>query len=170
MDLLCRRQLPLFMHCSSTVYIFKNIKMDPTVLFTYLKIILLQCFQFLVSTKISCIQLDPEIAFHICVSFFFFLMLHTHLGGQRLLFMLPFMNSSSSLLTFQPFYQSCGSRALTHKFHFLVTFFIKNRSYGTIHTFKNYFATMFSVFNFSKISSIQTDPAYKLFLSNFLFL
>ena len=27
-------------------------------------------------------------------------------------------------------------------------FFIKNGSHGTIHTFKNYFATMFSVFNF----------------------
>ena len=109
-----------------------------------------------------------------CIShlrfFFFFLLLHTHLGGQRLLFMLLFMNSSRSLLTFQPFYQSCGSRELTHKFHFLVTFFIKNKSYGTIHTFKNYFATVFSVFNFSKISSIQTDPTYKLFLSNFLFL
>ena len=27
-------------------------------------------------------------------------------------------------------------------------FFIKNESHGTIHTFKNYFATVFSVFNF----------------------
>ena len=26
---------------------------------------------------------------------------------------------------------------------------IKNRSYGTIYTFKNYFATVFSVFSFS---------------------
>ena len=33
--------------------------------------------------------------------------------------------------------------------------FIKNWSHGTIHTFKNYFAIMFSVFG--KISSIQTD-------------
>ena len=29
-------------------------------------------------------------------------------------------------------------------------------SYSTIHTFKNYFITVFSVFN--KISNIQTDP------------
>ena len=36
-------------------------------------------------------------------------------------------------------------------------FFIKNGSHGTIHIFKNYFATVFSVFSFSKISSIQTD-------------
>ena len=35
-------------------------------------------------------------------------------------------------------------------------FFIKNESYDTIHTFKNYSATMFSVS--TKISSIQTDP------------
>ena len=35
-------------------------------------------------------------------------------------------------------------------------FFIKNLSHGTIHTFKNYFVTMFSVS--AKISSIQTDP------------
>ena len=34
-------------------------------------------------------------------------------------------------------------------------FFIKNGSHSTIHTFKNYFATMFSVF--SKISGIQLD-------------
>ena len=32
---------------------------------------------------------------------------------------------------------------------------IKNGSHSTIHTFKNYFATMFSVF--SKISCVQTD-------------
>ena len=32
----------------------------------------------------------------------------------------------------------------------------KNGSHSTIHTFKNYFATVFSVF--SKISGIQTDP------------
>ena len=40
---------------------------------------------------------------------------------------------------------------------------IKNRSHGTIHTFKNYFAIVLSVFNFQfsvsvTISSIQTDP------------
>ena len=35
-------------------------------------------------------------------------------------------------------------------------FFIKNWFHDTIHTFKNYFVTVFSVF--SKISDIQTDP------------
>ena len=50
-----------------------------------------------------------------------------------------------------------GSRALftgpTNLFFQL--FLHKNRSHGTIHTFKNYFATVFSVF--SKTSGIQTD-------------
>ena len=41
-------------------------------------------------------------------------------------------------------------------------FFIKNRSHGTIYTFKNYFAIVFSVFSFSKIISIQTDPMSEL--------
>ena len=36
-------------------------------------------------------------------------------------------------------------------------FFIKNRSHNTIYTFKNYFATVFSVL--VKISSIQTYPS-----------
>ena len=41
---------------------------------------------------------------------------------------------------------------------FFINFFIKNESHSTIHTFKNYFTTVFSVFSFNKISSIQTDP------------
>ena len=35
-----------------------------------------------------------------------------------------------------------------HKFHFLSIFLIKNGSHITNHTFKNYFATVFSVFSF----------------------
>ena len=33
--------------------------MDPTILFTHFKIILLQCFQFSVLTTINSIQMDP---------------------------------------------------------------------------------------------------------------
>ena len=44
-------------------------------LFTYLKIILLQCFQFSVSAKISCIQSDPKCAFT-TTQFFFRLTVH----------------------------------------------------------------------------------------------
>ena len=36
-----------------------SLKIGPTILFTYLKIILLQCFQFSVSATISSIQTDP---------------------------------------------------------------------------------------------------------------
>ena len=36
------------MYCADIVHALKNIKIGPTILFTHLKIILLQCFQFLV--------------------------------------------------------------------------------------------------------------------------
>ena len=51
-----------------------------------------------------------------------------------------------------------GSRALFTgpTISLFSNFFIKNESHGTIYAFKNYFATMFLVFN--KISGIQTDP------------
>ena len=55
----------------------------------------------------------------------------------------------------------------------LSNFFIKNESHGTIHTFKNYFTTVFLVF--SKISCIQTDllslyfPPSSCFLFLFFF-
>ena len=39
---------------------------------------------------------------------------------------------------------------------FFIKFFIKNGSYDTIHTFKNYFATVFLVFNFQ----IQQNKFY----------
>ena len=42
-------------------------------------------------------------------------------------------------------------------------FFIKNRSHGTIHIFKSYFTTVFSVFSFSKINYIQMDLIYLYF-------
>ena len=55
-------------HCSCTIlgtynhFIQKKkiLKMGPTVLFTHLKIILLQCFQFSVFSKINCIQTECE--------------------------------------------------------------------------------------------------------------
>ena len=62
----------------------------------------------------------------------------------------------------------CGSRALFMGSS--ITFFSKNNfkfgSHDTIHTFKNYFVTVFSVFNFqflAIINSIQTDPIWRLF-------
>ena len=41
---------------------------------------------------------------------------------------------------------------------FFTETFIKNWSHGTIHTFKNYFVIVFSVFN--KISNTQTHPKF----------
>ena len=43
---------------------------------------------------------------------------------------------------------------------FFSNFFIKNGSHDTIHTFKNYFATVFFSFQFqfSIFNCIQTDP------------
>ena len=62
-----------FVHCSRT-YKFHflttfSLKMGPMILFTYLKIILLQCFQFQfsVSAKISSIQTDPMCQFRFLV-------------------------------------------------------------------------------------------------------
>ena len=49
-------------------------------------------------------------------------------------------------------------------------FFIKKGSYDTIHTFKNYFAIMFTVFSFNKISSIQTSPKWTRHLLKLNFL
>ena len=47
----------IFTHCLCTVYASFT---GSTTLFTHLKIILLQCFQFSVSAKISSIQTDPK--------------------------------------------------------------------------------------------------------------
>ena len=94
---------------------------------------------------------------HVCVSmlrflffFSFFFFFVSCSRGQRLLF----MNSSRTFPTFSSLYQSCGSRALfmNPQIPLFSNFFIKNESHDTIHTFKNYFAIVFSVsvFNFSK--------------------
>ena len=56
--LLFRETIFTVYHCSSTVYTLKILKMDPTTLYTHLKIILLQCFQFSVSATISSIQTE----------------------------------------------------------------------------------------------------------------
>ena len=92
--------------------------------------------------------LDPTVAF------FFFFLLRMRLGGQTATvheqypyivdFSAPFISPVNSVQDLQTSIFS--------------NFFIKNGSHGTIHTFKNYFTTVFSVFSFSKISFIQTDP------------
>ena len=78
---------------------------------------------------------DETRCIYICISFFFFLAFcgcGGSFSGSRTLFTGP-----------------------TNLF-FLNKIFIKNGSHSNIHTFENYFTTVFSVF--SKISGIQTDP------------
>ena len=78
--------------------------------------------------------------------FFFFPSCSTYLKGQQLLFMYC---SWIVAATFD--YFNLQISLFSH-------FFIKNGSYGTIHTFKIYFATVFSVFSFSKISFYPIKP------------
>ena len=88
---------------------------------------------------------------------FFFLLLHTFQRYRLLLF----INRSSIILTFAvTFYQFVGLVYCLQgsQILFFNNFFIKNEFYRVIYIFKNYFAIVFSVFSFSKISSIQTDP------------
>ena len=73
-----------------------------------------------------------------------------------------FINSSHNIWLFNSFsavsvgYMYCLQDPQTSLFS---NFFIKNGSHYTIHTFKSYFATVFSIF--SKINSIQTHPYFQ---------
>ena len=49
---------PIYKTCKLYFSIIFSLKINPMILFTYLKFILLQCFQFLIFNKISCIQTD----------------------------------------------------------------------------------------------------------------
>ena len=65
-------------------------------------------------------------------------------GGMRLLFNEQCMNSSCKCWLFPV----NGALFMDLQISLFSNFFIKNRSYGTIHIFKNYFAIFFSVFSF----------------------
>ena len=65
----------------------------------------------------------------------------------------------------QNFHWNCTVQWVPCTIHGLTNFFsyktfIKNETHGIIHTFKNYFTTVFSIF--SKISGIQADSKYIL--------
>ena len=99
-------------------------------------------------------------AFSFCVfpfSFFFFACIFPQ---QVATVHALYINSSRN---FWPvFREQCTDTLFTDpQISFFINFFIKNGFQSTIHTFKNYFAAVFSVFSFSKISSIQTDPETK---------
>ena len=54
--------------------------------------------------------------------------------------------------------QHCSGTVYRTHNYFIEKKYIKNGSHDTIHTFKNYFATIFSIF--SKISCIQMNPQF----------
>ena len=63
-------------HRTYNHFILKKIlKMGPTSLFTHLKIILLQCFQFTVFSKISCIRTNPTYFENLTIDNIFFIFL-----------------------------------------------------------------------------------------------
>ena len=115
----------------------------------------------LLNLYILCACLDSAFAasaFNLHVSFFFsFFFVFTRYGVMWLLFMHCSLNSSCKCWLFHS-EQCIRALFMEPQISLFSNFFIKNGSHGTIHTFKNYFVTVFSVFSFSKISYIQTDP------------
>ena len=86
----------------------------------------------------------------ICVSAFFFIILFfiSRISGQffftiHSLLRLLFMNNSRKVWLFSTF---------SAQISLFSNFFIKNGSHDTIHTFKNYFTTIFFSFQFSAVS------------------
>ena len=107
----------------------------------------------LVYVWIHCTHVYVLQAAFLFLFFFFF----TRFGVMRLLLIYCSLNSNHKCWLF--YSKQCISILFMNpQIPLFSNFFIKNGSHDTIHTFKNYFATMFSVFSFSKISSIQTDP------------
>ena len=93
------------------------------------------------------VRLEPR-----CV-FFFFFFFHAFFPTSSTVYV-RYINSNCN---FWPVFceQYICALFTEQQISFFIKFFIKNRSYSTIHTFKNYFITVFSVFSFNKISSIK---------------
>ena len=126
----------------------------------------LLCVQRNVADRLSvCLDpLNPRLRFTSCVFVLFFFFMR--FGVTRLLFMYCSLNSNRKCWLFRS--KQCTSVLfMDPQIPLFSNFFIKNGSHSTIHTFKNYFATVFSVFSFSKISSIQTDPNYTSVIRTF---
>ena len=94
-----------------------------------------------------------------CSYYFFF----PRVLGQILLLRLLFMHCAWTVAAkfdlsnnFQPISAHCALFTDPH-ISLFSNFFIKNGSYGTIHTFKNYFTTVFFNFQFSAVSKRTLD-------------
>ena len=87
----------------------------------------------------------------------FFFFFHAFFPSQAATIHVLYMNSSRNI--WPVLREQCIRSLFTDpRISFFINFFIKNGSHGTIYIFKNYFAIVFSVFSFSKISFIQTHP------------
>ena len=90
----------------------------------------------------------PKCTFCVFSSFFFFF---ARVFGQfctvQSLLRLLFMNSSRNIWLF-PVNSARCALFTDPQITFFSNFFIKNESHDTIHTFKNYFATVFFSFSF----------------------
>ena len=95
-----------------------------------------------------------------CVTFLFYLgAVWIHSTFTFCAFSFPFFFFLLSRMFWLFFREQCIRALFTvPQISLFSNFFIKNESHDTIHSFKNYFATVFSVFSCSKISSIKTDP------------
>ena len=111
-----------------------------------------------------CLDLDEPasgvLRFPLFVLFYFFFLAHISALGDKVHCSCTVEHYSR---TIEPWFLTflCTQVGLVHcsrdpQTSLFSKFFIKNESHSTIHTFKNYFATVFSVF--SKISCIQTYP------------
>ena len=78
MDSLCKRHSALFMGPITTLLGKQILRTGTTALSTHLKIIFLQCFQFTVFSKISCIRMDPTYLENLTINYIFFIFL-THM-------------------------------------------------------------------------------------------
>ena len=94
---------------------------------------------------------------NLCKRFFLEIKLRFGLGVCIFFFFMRFALCRGPLLLF-----TCRAVLFTHCNTIVYAFKnIKNEFYGTIHIFKTYFATIFSIFQFLisvKISCIQTEP------------
>ena len=115
------------------------------------------------------IALKLRCVYECCVLFFFFFFffLFSHVfGGVRLLF----NEQQPQMLTF--FNEQCIRALFTDpQISFFINFFIKNGSYGTIYTFKNYFATVISAisFQFQQNKSYPNRPLLLFEWKNLMF-
>ena len=79
--------------------------------------------------------------------FFSFFLFHAFFPSQAATVHVLYMNSSRNI--WPVLREQCIHALFTNpQISFFINFFIKNGSHGTIDTFKNYFATVFSVFSF----------------------